>query len=248
MLFGLQPGLVHGLLQLALPDDNQGRLPGVDDVPELLDIGAGHATPQVAADPAHRGAHHGGADDRGREQDADQGTDGSAAPRAVPGGHLILVHVHLACVVLGDHRRVVGADRASRVQVLDDVVVGLRRRLARVSADVDKDCIRLRHVVSPVLARQPVQPGALRPVAAHHPAGSHPGRRPVTTCRPNSPRGNPPPQQTQPTPRGRTQRVTKVAISRVRSSGGLAGHPPLTVPSTNRKPHSHSRTARGPGL
>ncbi len=51
VLAGLQPGLVHGLLQRALPDDDQRGLPLVDDVPELLDIGAGHATPQVAADP-----------------------------------------------------------------------------------------------------------------------------------------------------------------------------------------------------
>src|ERR1019366_2630932 len=49
VLLGLQPGLLHGLLQLALADDDQGRLPVVDDLPELRDIGPGHATPQVSA-------------------------------------------------------------------------------------------------------------------------------------------------------------------------------------------------------
>ena len=98
----------------------------VDDLPELLDVRPGHATPQTAAHPAHSCAHHGGADDRGREQDADDGADGSAAPRAMPGGHLILVDVNLARIVLGDHGGVVGSDRTSRMEVLDDV----RSRLA----------------------------------------------------------------------------------------------------------------------
>src|SRR5271165_6053918 len=80
VLFGLQLRLVHRLLEFALPYDDEGGLPGVDDLPELLDVRAGHATPQMAAHPAHRRAHQRGPDDRRREQDADHGTDGGAAP------------------------------------------------------------------------------------------------------------------------------------------------------------------------
>ena len=85
--------------------------------------------------------------DRGREQDAHDGADGRTAPRPVPGGHLILVHMHVAPVVLGDHRGVVGADRARGMQVLDHVIIGPRRRLTRVGADVDENCVSLRHVL-----------------------------------------------------------------------------------------------------
>ena len=159
-------GLVHRLRHLALPDDDQGGLPVIDDLPELLDISAGHAPPQVPADPAHGGADRCADDDRGREQDADQRADGGAAPRPVPGGHLILVLVHLALVVLGHHRGVVGADRTGRMQVLDHVVVIPRRRLVRVSADVDEHCLGLRHILSLSLLANPVQPGAVRPAAA----------------------------------------------------------------------------------
>ena len=89
-------GLLQRLFKLALADDDQGGLPVVDDVPELLDVGPGHAPPQVAAHPADRRADQGGADDRRREQDADHGAGGRAAPRSVPGGHLVLVDVYLA--------------------------------------------------------------------------------------------------------------------------------------------------------
>src|SRR5271157_1998957 len=147
VLLCLQVGLFHRLLQFALADDDEGGLPLVDDVPELLDVGPGHAPPQVAAHSAHRRADDGGADDRGWEQDADDGTDGSAAPRPVPGGHLVLAYVHLADVVFGDHGGVVTADRAHCMQVLDDRIVVSGRRLTRVGADVDEYCVGLRHVV-----------------------------------------------------------------------------------------------------
>ena len=60
VLVGLELSLLDGALDGALADDDQGRLPGIDDVPELLDVGAGHAPPQVAAYPAHRSADDGG--------------------------------------------------------------------------------------------------------------------------------------------------------------------------------------------
>ena len=152
MLFGLQFRLLHSLLQLALADDDESGLPVVDDVPEFLDVGPGHAAPQMPADPADRRTDDGGADDGGREQDADDGAGGGAAPGPVPGGHLILVDVDLPGGVFGDHGGVVGADRAGRVQVLDDVVVGARRRFVRIGADINENRIRLRHVVSPSIS------------------------------------------------------------------------------------------------
>ena len=53
------------------------------------------------------------------------------------------------CVVLGDHRGVVGAHGAHGVEVLDDVVVGAGVDLAGVGPDVDEDAIGLRHGNAP---------------------------------------------------------------------------------------------------
>lgn len=38
LLLGLQPGLLHGLRKGAFADDDQGGLPGVDELSELLDV------------------------------------------------------------------------------------------------------------------------------------------------------------------------------------------------------------------
>jgi hypothetical protein len=81
----------------------------------------------------------GGPDNRRREQDADHRAGGRAAPRPVPGGHLVLVDVHLAVGGFGHHGGVIGPDRSGGVQVLDDPVVVLGLRLVRVSTDEDKD-------------------------------------------------------------------------------------------------------------
>ena len=56
--------------------------------------------------------------------DAKLGAGSDAPPAAVARGGLVLVRVHLAGGVLGDDGRVVGADQAPGVQVLDDLVVG----------------------------------------------------------------------------------------------------------------------------
>src|SRR6202000_887011 len=72
-----------------------------------------------------------------------------AAPGPVRGSHLILVDMYLARGVLGDHRGVVGADRTSGMEVLDHGVVTSCRRLIRISADVDENCVRLGHPVLP---------------------------------------------------------------------------------------------------
>src|SRR5499427_4882873 len=145
VLFGLQRGLVHRLLDLAVPDHYQRGRAVVDDLAELLDIGAGHAPPQVPADPTGHRAHGGGADDRGREQDTEHRADRCAAPGAVPGGHLVLVDVDLAVVVLGHHRGVIGPHRPGRVQVLDDLIVVVGGRLVEVGPDVDEHRFGLRH-------------------------------------------------------------------------------------------------------
>src|SRR5215467_11158989 len=102
----------------------------------------------MAAYPARRRADGSAGDKRGREKDADDGADRGPAPAAVPGGHLVLVHVHLAGVVLGDHGGVIGPDRARRMQVLHHAVVVSRRRLAGVGADIDEHCLGLGHLVS----------------------------------------------------------------------------------------------------
>src|SRR5690242_15180756 len=175
VLLGLQSGLFQGLLQLALPDDDQRGLSLVDDLPELLDVGPGHATPQVAAYPADGRAHKRGADDRRREQNADEGAGGGAAPRAMPGGRLVLADMDLARVVLGDHGGVIGPDGIGRVEVLDDVVVVLRRRLVRVGADVDEDCFGFCHVSLLRRLIRTVRSQGGEPGAAREQAGSKPG-------------------------------------------------------------------------
>jgi hypothetical protein len=86
--------------------------------------------------PFHRwtagGADRGRPDDRGWEQQADDGPDGEAAPSAMARGRLVLVLVDLAVGVLGEDGGVVGADRAEGVQVFDDGVVAASCDLAGV--------------------------------------------------------------------------------------------------------------------
>src|SRR6185437_10373431 len=65
----LQRRLLQRRLHGALPDDDERRLAGVDDVAELLHVSARHALPQMTAHAAERGADQCGADDGGREQD-----------------------------------------------------------------------------------------------------------------------------------------------------------------------------------
>ena len=111
----------------------------VDDLPELLHVGPGHAPPQVSARTTDGGADDGRGNDGRREEDADQCTGRGAAPRSVASRHLVLVDVDLAGVVLGHHRAVIGPDRAGRVKCLDDLVVGVCRPFARVRADEYED-------------------------------------------------------------------------------------------------------------
>ena len=112
MLLGLQVGLVDRGRDLGLTDDEKCGLAMVDEFAEIPDIGTRHALPQMATDTADTGADDGGTDERGWEQDSDDRTDGRASPCAVTGRRLVLVHVHLAVIVLGDHGSVVRADRA----------------------------------------------------------------------------------------------------------------------------------------
>jgi hypothetical protein len=77
------------------------------------------------------------------------GADRGTSPGSVPSRRLVLVDVHLAGIVFGDDRGVVGADGSRAVEVLDDVVVGSRRRLARVSADKQEYRVGLCHFFSP---------------------------------------------------------------------------------------------------
>ncbi len=131
---------------IVLPDDQESGLAGVDDVPELFDIGPGHPPPQVPAHPADRTADDRHSDNGWWEQDADHRAGSGSAPSAVPGRHLVLVHMNLAVQVLGDDRCVVGPDDTDGVQILDDVVVGASRHLVGVGADVEEYSILILHV------------------------------------------------------------------------------------------------------
>jgi TMEM175 potassium channel family protein len=153
LLLSLQLGLVQGILNRALPDDDEGGLALVDQVPELLDVRPGHATPQVAGRAARSCADDRAADDRGREENANDGADGSAAPGPVPGSHFVLVDMDLSLLVFGDHRGVVGPDAPKGVEVFDNVIVSARRRLVRIRTDVEEHSIRFRHVTSPHATR-----------------------------------------------------------------------------------------------
>jgi GntR family transcriptional regulator / MocR family aminotransferase len=146
VLFGLQGRLFQGLPHLALADHHQGRLTGVDQLPELLDVAAGHTTPQMAAYPADSRAHQRRADNRGREQDADHRPSGETSPCPVPGRGLVLVDVDLAFLVFRHHGGVIRPDRPRGVQLLDDVVVVPGRCLIRIGADIDENRFRLGHV------------------------------------------------------------------------------------------------------
>src|SRR5580692_9994456 len=177
VLLRLQGGLIQGLLDVAFPDHHQGGLPVIDDLPEFLDVGTGHAAPQVAADPTHGRAHYGCADDGGREEETDRRPGGRATPGTVPCGHLILIDVHLALVVLGHHGGVVAPNRPGRVQLFDHPVVLAGLSLTWIGTDVDEDRFRLCHGLSPDQADVSWTQGAVPAARAHHPLGgiSRPG-------------------------------------------------------------------------
>ena len=89
-------------------------------------------------DAAGDAAGDGGADDRGREEDAGDGADGDAGPGAVLGRLLGLVDADLAVLLL-DHGRVEGADEAGGVEVEDGLVVGFGVGDVVVDGGVEKD-------------------------------------------------------------------------------------------------------------
>jgi hypothetical protein len=99
----------------------------------------------VARDATHGAADRGRGEDGRREQQADRGAGGDAPPGAVPGGGLVLVLVHLALGVLGDHGGVVRTDQSLGVEILDDLVVGPGGGLVRVGRDVDERAVGLGH-------------------------------------------------------------------------------------------------------
>src|SRR6204780_1266268 len=177
VLLRLQSCLVQGLLDVVFPDHHQGGLPGIEDLAEFLDVGTGHAAPQVAADPTDGRAHYGCADDGGREEETDRRSGGRATPGTVPCGHLILIDVHLALVVLGHHGGVVAPNRPGRVQVFDHPVVLAGLSLTWIGTDVDEDRFRLWHSLSPDRADVSWTQGAVPAARAHHPLGgiSRPG-------------------------------------------------------------------------
>jgi hypothetical protein len=106
VLVRLESGLLECGLDRALADDEQAGLTGVDQFPELLDVGAGQALPQVATNSADGAANGRGREDRGREQQPDERASGDTAPRPVPGGRFVVVDVSdrpgIACICRSD--------------------------------------------------------------------------------------------------------------------------------------------------
>src|SRR5215467_2970753 len=99
----------------------------------------------MAGDGTGGGADGGRAEDSRREDDPYRRAGGGAPPGAVAGGGLVFVFVDLAVGVLGDHGSVVGADQATGVQTLDDLVVVLRRGFVRVRCDEDERAVGVGH-------------------------------------------------------------------------------------------------------
>ena len=118
VLVGLQPGRLHGLLQLALPDDDQRGRPSSMMSPNSLTSAPDMPrhkwppTPPAAAPTVAAAMIAGGNKMPTRAL--------TAAPPHAPctGGHRILADVHLARGVLGDHGGVVGADGTGGMEVL----------------------------------------------------------------------------------------------------------------------------------
>src|SRR5688500_13536248 len=56
VLVRVEPGILERPLHGERADDQEGGLAAVDQITQLLDVGPGEATPEVAADAADRGA------------------------------------------------------------------------------------------------------------------------------------------------------------------------------------------------
>ncbi len=145
-------GAVDRLLDLAFADDDERSLARIDEVAQLLRIRAGHALGQVSADSADDAACGRGAEDGRREDDTHGGSGGDTPPGTVAGGCLVLVLVHLAVLILGDHGRIVGTDQAQRMRLLDDPVVVTRRHLVGVGRHHDEGAAGIGHSAPPCVA------------------------------------------------------------------------------------------------
>src|SRR3954471_3676445 len=73
------------LFDLRLAEHDHGGVALLERVAELLEVAARDAAREVPGQAARAGAHGRAADDRGREQDPDQRSDGGPGPGAVLG-------------------------------------------------------------------------------------------------------------------------------------------------------------------
>ncbi len=138
-LLSLQICLRQGLLELVLADDDEAGLTGIEHLAELVHVLARHAAVEVTDEAASHAAHGRRAEQRRREEDADDGAGTDAPPGAVLGRLLPLVDVDGAVGVLDCDGGIVGADDAGGVQVTHDLEVVAGNGGIAVDAQEEED-------------------------------------------------------------------------------------------------------------
>ena len=93
----------------------------------------------MANQPSSPGSNYAGTDDRGREQNADNGADRGTGPGTMLGRLLVLVHMDLAIGVLENHRGVVGTHQAGGVRLTQSLVVCVSRLRAGIDTGKHKE-------------------------------------------------------------------------------------------------------------
>src|SRR5437763_6372393 len=131
--------LVELFFDPRLSDHDQRALSAFEQLSELLGVIARHTLFQVPSDAAGETADRRRAENRRREQDADERSDRDATPRAVLRRLLMLLNVDLPLVVLPDQSYVVSAHELRRVGFEQHVVVVQTIVVAPICRCIDKN-------------------------------------------------------------------------------------------------------------
>src|SRR5215212_999061 len=119
LLLGVPSRLIHTPLDRRLSNHDQGRLALLEHLTYLLEVRVRHPSPQGADECSCSSSRQPANQDRGREDEADRGTDRQASPTAVLGWFLYLVYyLDLAFLVFGEDGGVVGAHEVLVVELL----------------------------------------------------------------------------------------------------------------------------------